>query len=502
MGLRRALRHLKRSVATKKKIYFYNRKESIFDAIYEQELTNAEIWLAKINQHLETIKISSKALNNISLIKNDSIPKLAWCIKLSEQKTIINYGADVYRHENGIIEGVWDDNFDELDYVNAKHVFGSGISINGGEIILTPPSHMYECIFCIHNESDHITYLSNSLCYLLSLIKMTNLFEAINNMRVKNDEITKSGVLNFDPLLFKDEYISLYGFYYHNVIISSTRLHLSLRENITKFSDFNSYSDYLLETMKKLIKNSNSSQRKIVYTPLSSISKGYDSPAVSCLLKKLGNFETVTVNVNIYGTNDSGIDISNKLQMECHECSHPLGNTINNLNEIEYPACLSELLHEFIATIGLGDDLVFFSFDQYLKDKVIFSGALGDTIWACGENPPPLGIPVRVPFGKSLSEYRLRKGFIHIPLPVIGAVFPYYIYRINFLKAMLTYHVNNKYHYNRPIARRIIEDSGITRGMFANTKNAINPNPVNLQIFKKKAFEHQIAKYSFINQFE
>ncbi len=214
-------------------------------------------------------------------------------------------------------------------------------------------------------------------------------------------------------------------------------------------------------------------------------------------MKKLGRFESVTVDVDINGVNDSGLDIAKVLEVNCHSCEHPAGKSINNLNNMEYSEKLASESKEFIATLGLGDDLIFRAFDNHLTNKLFFSGALGDSIWDIA-NKPPYGIPVCSVFGKSLNEYRLRKGFVHVPLPVIGSVFPHYIYRINFLKEMKPF--LRKGNYNRPIPRRIIEHSGVSRDLFAKIKNAINPNPINLKRFKQDAFNTQISKYSFIEK--
>lgn len=445
---------------------------------------------------MKKIVIPSNWSENITYIKNDNIPKLSWCAKIYNGKTIINYGQDVIKHGNGIFEGVWDGEFNNLNYIDANHVFGSGITEFDKNIIFTPPSHMYECIFCVYEKKTTSILFSNSLSFILSLVEYNNLLDLVEKVRVNNDKLTSAGVLDFDPLLYDDENITIYGFYYHNISISQNEIKILLRENITKFNNYNEYYSYLSSTIEKLITNGSDKNRVVDYTAISTISKGYDSPAVSSILNNLGEFKAVTIDVDVYGVNDSGNEIANILNMPCYQCQHPLGNSISNLGEIEYPEDFIEHINEFIATTGLGDDLVFLAFDKFLSNKLIFTGALGDIIWDANENPTPYGIPVRIPFGKSLNEYRLRKGFTHIPLPVIGAVFPRYIYRINFLHEMDDYNICSN--YNRPIPRRMIEESGVCRQLFAKSKNATNPNPINLKKFKNETFLRQIAKYSFI----
>ena len=497
MNLHTLFKKTKKFVTIKIKTFIYRINSDIFDKEYSEKLIKSKKWFENVNFNLNHLTIPDQSLDDISFIQNDGLPKLAWCTKLYNGKTIINYGPDIYKHDEGIIEGVWDSKFQSFDYVNSKHVFGSGVSVSKNKIILTPPSHMYECIFCLHEKATNKFVFSNSLSFALSQLSndIDCLLELVETARINNDISTKSGVLDFEPLLFDNKDISLYGFYYHNICISKDGMEILFKENVTKFLNFEAYNNHLLMVLNNLIDNGHDNSRKIKYFPLSSISKGYDSPAVTSLIKKLGSFESVTVDVDICGVNDSGSDIAKVLGISCHPCEHPAGKSINNLDNMEYSEKLAGESKEFIATLGLGDDLVFSAFDNYLSNSLFFSGALGDSIWGMLDKPP-YGIPVRIFFGKSLNEFRLRKGFVHVPLPVIGSVFPYYIYRINFLKDMKPFSIRGN--YNRPIPRRIIEQSGVSRDLFAKSKNAINPKPINLQCFKEDAFKSQISKYTFI----
>lgn len=498
MNLHKSFNKRKKILKHKIKCFIYEYNKNIFDKDCVKKLNDSRKWFEQVNIALKRLPLPQNSLDNISFIRNNSIPKLSWCAKIYNKGVVINYGSSVHKHDNGIVEGCWDGCFSAMDYANSKHLFGSGVTITKESVVFTPPSHMYECIFCLYKKEETSFIFSNSLSFVLSHLVTDDdkLFDLVEISRDNNDNLTKSGVLSFNPLLFDDNEVSLYGFYYHNVVLSNKEMKIIPRENIVKFLNFNSYYRYLLKITKSLISNGSSKHRDMSYAPISTISKGYDSPAVSSIINKLGSFNTVTIDVDIYGLSDSGEKISQILNMPCHICKHPLGQTIDNLHEVKYDDDAVGKFGEFIATLGLGDDLVFLSFDKYLSNKAVFSGALGDTIWNSNE-PPPYGLPVRIIFGKSLSEYRLRKGFIHIPLPVIGATFPCYIYRINFLRETKPFFIQGN--YNRPIPRRIIEESNIPRDFFAIEKNAINPNPINLKKFKKEAFKIQISKYSFMS---
>lgn len=100
---------------------------------------------------------------------------------------------------------------------------------------------------------------------------------------------------------------------------------------------------------------------------------------------------------------------------------------------------------------------------------------------------------MRVVYGKSFTEYRLRKGFAFIPVPIFGATYPASIFRINCQSEMKDWSVGGG--YDRPIPRRIAEKSGIERGSFAIEKGATNPHPLNFSEHKSKAFLQMMERY-------
>lgn len=450
----------------------------------------------KVNAILSEIKVSSESFSEVNFTLNCNIPKLAWGLKIAESSININYGLGVTCHSKGIVEGVWDGEFNKFDYSKSENVFGSGLTIENKNLIITPPSHMYECVFLIKNKVTNEVIASNSLAYCLSFFKnnIKSDDEIFEDIRKNNDRQTKLGVLGFEPLIYEHDSFNLFALYYHNFSISPAGVKLVSRLHERNYANFESYKNFLEDTLSSLIDNGESQNRVKQLKAFSTLSKGYDSPAVTCLLKDIADFDCATINVEVNGLNDSGLEIAEALEINCISCEHPVGSNIQNLGDIEYSADLAELSNDFFAAQGLGDDSVFLSFDKYLDDKIVFTGALGDTIWNASTRPPN-GIPVRVLYGKSLTEYRLKKGFSHIPVPTIGAVFPVSIYRLNFLNDMKPYSI--KGNYNRPISRRIVESAGVPRGIFATEKNATNPHITNTEKLKKRAFYEVFNDYDF-----
>jgi hypothetical protein len=72
--------------------------------------------------------------------------------------------------------------------------------------------------------------------------------------------------------------------------------------------------------------------------------------------------------------------------------------------------------------------------------------------------------------GMSLGEFRLRAGFIHVPLPWFAALQMGSVQHISRSDEMRPWVLGMD--NDRPIARRILEEAGIPRGRFADAKRA------------------------------
>ena len=81
--------------------------------------------------------------------------------------------------------------------------------------------------------------------------------------------------------------------------------------------------------------------------------------------------------------------------------------------------------------------------------------------------------------GYSMSEFRLRVGFIHVPILMFGATEQPSLRKIAASKEMRPYSMRGRYmrsRYDKPLHRRIAEESAIPRGSFATEKKRPNAN--------------------------
>lgn len=489
---------LKRSLL-KRKIRFQKWKDRVLFRIDKDLFFNRLLKkLPLVNSLLPVIPIDLLA---IKFKKNTEIPALAWGMKIEENgQVFINYGEKVFHFEKGVVEGTWDNDFSQFGFQESPYFFGSGITIATNSVVVSTPSHFYEGVFLFYNKVTNSSYFSNSLNYVLkeNVTLLGDDFERIiNEVCLRNDEITAKGIFDIETLLYESSNFAVHVFYYHNVVLNGRSCEIEAKKPSAQYyNSFKAYKDYLLGVLKRINSNSNSKKREKKYSTLATLSSGYDSSAVASLLTDIGEVEAVTIDVSIAGNDDSGMEIAKHLGLDCKPCSHPLAidDEIENLGTFNYSGSFADATSEFLATVGHGDEIVFQSFDQYLDHRVAYTGHSGDDLWAINSRDF-IGIPVTIINGKSLSEYRLRKNFFHVPLPVIGAVYPFSLHNINYQKDMKKYWIENI--YNRPIARRFIEDKGVPRGTFAQSKRSTNPYILNTSDHKVRAFQLTMERYSW-----
>jgi hypothetical protein len=142
-----------------------------------------------------------------------------------------------------------------------------------------------------------------------------------------------------------------------------------------------------------------------------------------------------------------------------------LGYTVKEFGRLDYRkrGDCPEILNS-------GGPSEFLSFGEYLRGTLFFTGFNGDMIWNKNAHPVSRDLIRTDASGTSLTEYRLDAGFIHLPVPFIAADSHPSIHEISNSQEMANWAVGGN--YDRPIARRIVEEAGIARHMFGQVKRA------------------------------
>jgi hypothetical protein len=434
----------------------------------------------------------------------DTLPKLAWCVYIKKGKKSIDvyHGAWVEVVENQFFfEGAWNGDFTEGDFINATVCMGSGAKIKGDHVIIATPTHTLERIHLL--KTDQELFVSNSLVFLLS--------QADDNLDARYifylfDFISIRYGLHHYIRTIPTENGHQINLYYH------CNIQIDRNFNITEhpkyipdpFSQFDHYQTFLDESVSAIYTNANASTRKIRYSPITTTSSGYDSPAGSVFAKKIGCKEaiifpearppqSVLKKVPARITDESrGREIAEKLGMHVREYDR-----LDYLKQSGFPEA------EFYACGATGTDVVMAPLEDLLQQKMFFTGFHGDKVWDRYNKKSSPYIERGDTSGSGLSEFRLRIGFIHIPLPFFGCIQHESIHHISNAEEMRPWFMGNK--YDRPIPRRIVEEAGISRHLFGQRENAITV-VTNIEGLKKrmtyKSYQDFIRFYFQIRSFK
>jgi hypothetical protein len=418
---------------------------------------------------------------SLSIEMESSLPSLAWIAVQNHIGWNIKIGPGVETTHFGFYEGVWDSNFKTSTPVSSEAAFGSGAIYSypkPDSICFLVSRNPYEQVWVLQNSSE--TYISNTLAFVLEesgLETNSPMFESLCESLVFDTfQQGKSGVDRQRALTAEFDDAKLFRFVYFDFAVDKLgkiqRLWTSPSKPPYKFED---YKSFLQETLEKLHNNASHVDRKTKFSPLVALSSGYDSAAVAVLTQNIPHLQSVTLDVKVLDVEDSGVNVARYLGIPLRSYPHVISNDILSLR-IDFSGQLREDILEFVGTAGIGDDITFLAFEDSIKSSLFFTGAYGDSIWSLQKDLAP-GLSLGIPFGKSLCEFRLRSGFVHIPVPTIGARFNRPIKQMANSKAMRNWSVGGS--YDRPIPRRLGEDAGLPRGSFGISKAATAPLALN-----------------------
>ncbi len=417
------------------------------------------------------------------------LPPLAWVGIQSESGWSFTTGMGVEIRERGFYEGIWDGDFSESEPHDSDSAFGSGVNMSNGILTVLTPRHPYESTWVI--QSPKKTYVSNSLAFALEVANISEdspFFLAITSaIASETFKESQKGVDRSGSLIAAVGHVQLLRMNFFDFSIDSLgRINRLWRKPVKITPTFEAYSEMVSRTLKSLGANGRSKSRKGQFQPLVALSRGYDSAAVASWVSSEPNVTYVTLNVNVLGLNDGGKSVAEALGHNALEFHHFISDNIENLR-FDFSGPLIGITEEFIATEGVGDDSAFYPFEPVLQGKTMLTGSYGDSIWSLDSGISP-GLGTSTPFGKSLAEFRLRTGFFHVPVPVIGARFPKPIKKISRSRRMSDWSIGGD--YDRPIPRRVAEEAGVSRELFGQQKSATAPLPTN----HKALFPQAISK--------
>lgn len=392
---------------------------------------------------------------NFNVQTSPKISRLAWHVRCGAKSVSAICGSGVEIFEHGFVEGCWDGCFTDHAFAGAANFFGSGLIIQGDRIVIVGASHPIDNLFMLRSEDR--TVVSNSLAFLLEAegidlpvgVPYGRRFASLANGMEVAENCVYSGA--------RGEI--------HRVSVANIEIHdgiatVNPKQADVDFDDYESYRRYLESTLSAVFENGADRARQFPYTALSTCSSGYDSTACSALAARLGCSEGVTLRTARGGSNDSGRKVLEALGMKAIEFERDARANCANFEEAE-----------FLTTGMGGEDFIYSAFEPELAGRILLTGFFADAAWHVGTKPG-FSFERGDNSGASLSEFRLRVGFSHLPMPVIGLgrLTQPKLLKIAQHKDMQKFSVSG--YYDKPVPRRIAEESGVPRDLFGQSKKA------------------------------
>ena len=437
-----------------------------------------------------------------------SMPKLGW-VAIADadgDELRVLHGEFVETASEWLVEGVWDGRFKEGNFHATDTFFGSGVRKDGDKIYFVTSTAKTDRIFFCRDQKRF--YVSNSLLLLLSCTGAS--------LDPEHDYVNEAISVAIDGLSkYKREFRVVhpriqhfYQIYHENVVLEKGEVFFEPK--IRNSPTFGSFNDYYQSLMNKLIEvrdNYESSDRKQPMAAYSTISSGYDAAAVSCLARKLGVEECFTgkpLDGFVFERRaEPGERIARKLGFQVYSLDSKRSSISND--ELYF---LSGNYPKFSRSVW--SEIALHSMAKSIQKRntpaVVLMGYCGDDVWGPkGKIDPETGDLLATPpiSGSNLSEIRLFTGFVTIPPAYMYIKDVAQIKEISNSKEMETWKLNND--YDRPIPRRIAEESGIPREWFGMKKRHITTTyfwPINkenrLAFFRHLKEDLNIGKWTIV----
>ena len=388
--------------------------------------------------------------------KLDDIPPLAWLLNESGQAGVpeLFHGAGVAVFHNWFFEGCFDGNVSQDGILASSNVFGSGMVNGRGNRHFITPSHNFEGLYVL--QGDSFFSVSNSLSFLIEYHRLNVPFDFNYGARFASAVF---GIKEYVSELFSFHIGKLSRIIFTNFCINTRQqIDCLSKPEPPSFRNFNQYTEYLQATLRRMFANGQDASRQQKYSPIATLSSGYDSPAVAAIARKLGCRQALTLREARGGVSDCGKEIGDYLGIEVLEFDR------KRVGEAS-----AEEIAEFLAPGFGGEDYNLKCFEPLLAGRILLTGLHGDIVWDVDAKAS--GVLARGDCGgMSLQEFRLRGNFVHVPVPMIGATNDADLLTITRSEEMKPYRLHND--YDRPIPRRIVEEAGVPRHAFGQRKAA------------------------------
>lgn len=406
-------------------------------------------------------------------------PPLAWIIEceLNKENIAVFHGNNVECSDEWFCEAVWDGDFKGGNFDDTDIIAGSGVRIREQQLTIVSSGSNTDRLhsFTIKGK----TFVSNSLNCLLSWTDSQPLFDY--HGYCKDFENYRYALLGKNSIDFPSTKGVIKLTYYANLIWDGNILkEIQKPGKDREFNNYQEYYQFLQNSLKSIAENANNKNRQKIYKMLCPLSNGYDSPTIAAIAVKVGRLEAFTFSKDRSGEDDSGAEVADYLGITCHDVNR------DDWQNTEFPEI------PFIACSCSIGDLAFKAAEHHLENSLVLSGFGGDSLWDRDiefSNSMEIGSGAML----SLTEYRLRVGFILCPVPLWGVRQGDDIVKISHAEEMKNWDIGG--YYNRPICRRIVEEAGVPREAFGIDKRGVSVVPSARRDYLTPGSRHDYYKW-------
>ncbi len=401
---------------------------------------------------------------HLRIRQSAALPELAWALRVRRADSIADLicGNAVEIDEAGIIAGIWSAPFSNRAVADATSFAGTAIRKDRDpDRLVALCGNASPTPLHIHRTGSQLV-ISNALALGLACGE--------DGLRPSYAFYPQELYLDFaGPHRRHDGLRTAKGTLqvaYHSVELDrALRLQRLVPPPVPAFDGYRAYRSLLVSELRAMFANAADPGRRIRYRPIVALSKGYDSPAAAVLAAEAGCREAMTYRQCIEMGDDSGEEIARQLGL-----SVTAFETFAYKNRTDLPEI------EFIAASFSGGQVYLAGSEQVLSQTIVVGGGGGDVVWdrAYGENAANQdpNAPLHLS-GYGSIDFFLRLPAIEVAVPAIAASRSAEIGAIARSPETAPWSVGLE--YDRPLARRIVEEAGIARGTFAQEKRRAAP---------------------------
>lgn len=393
-------------------------------------------------------------------------PKLAWeaACEVEADFVHVRHGSGVETQPDWFCEAAWDGPFPAGNFDETDIVVGSGGRLRGESLVFVTAGNTVDRLQSVKTATG--CRVSNSLPCLIAGGGI-----ALDPSYRGYYEDFRSVIDGLDRL--KERVHTVQGevrlHYFRNIKWDGSALAALDKPGLGRdFSTFELFDRFLEESLGGVSRNAADPARNQKFAGLGTISTGYDSPTVAVLASRVWAFdEALTFTTGRGGHTDDGGPIAHHLGLRSIKVER---EAYRALDRPEIP---------FLASNAYGEESHFAGAAALLEGRILYTGFHGDKVWAKDAKDVSPHIVRGDPTGLALSEYRLRAGFLHCPVPYWGVRQIADFQALSNSPDMEPWDVSGD--YSRPLCRRIVEQAGVERAVFGQNKIAasvtmFNPN--------------------------